>query len=756
MARASAALAVSTDEAEIARVIVAAATELDAADTALLLVEGEGARLRSLAVAGECAPSIPAGGLPRPEAEPSALRKRLGVRPRDGFRCRPLPGRRRGLLVVHRASSRSGPAGAGGRTSPWMEAVWTTLLEQAAAALDRADRVPVPQFPDDPAVPVPSDPQISLLMEAVPDALIILGRDQRVRRVNSHAERLFGYDRSELVGETLERLIPERFRRGQAARIASYFENPRPRQMGAGEELFVLRRDGTEIPVEISLSPLQTPIGLVAVCAVRDATAWKLAQEAIRNSEAHFLTAFEQSPIPVSLVDLDGCLLRVNRSFCRFSGRSEGELIGRRVLDLLHPQDEDAEGEAVAALLSGRATLVTLERRYPRPDGSMRWGQVSISLVRDSAGAPLHFVRQILDITDYRRSREELRASERFSQAVLESLPAQIVVLDGEGRIVRTNPAWERFSRENGGDPARAGAGISYLEVCRAAVAAGEARAGEVLEGLQSVLRGETSEFQMEYSCPNGEEERWLLVRAAPLPLERGGVVVSHFDVTALHLAERTLTEAAERRSEQLSLAVREAHHRIKNNLQAVTDLLSLELHTLGSVPGAASLQASIDRIQAISLVHDLLSRESGMELVDLRQIVERLAPAALRASARAEVEIELRLDVASHLLTSRKATAVALILNELINNAAKHAFSGRRSGRLEIRTVETHPGWLVLTIEDDGPGLPADFDLGRHGGVGLQVVQTLVEGTLEGTLALTPGSGLRVDLRLTAEGGDR
>jgi PAS domain S-box-containing protein len=168
------------------------------------------------------------------------------------------------------------------------------------------------------------------LLESMPDGIVMINLTGRVVYSNSQAENLFGYSSGELKGKPVEMLLPQRFREAHVGHRSNYFTQPRTRTMGMGLELYGLRKDGAEFPVEISLSPLKTEEGTLVMSAIRDISERK-------KAEQKFKGLLESAPDAIIIVNRQGSIVLVNSQTEKLFGFSRSELLGQKI-ELLLPE----------------------------------------------------------------------------------------------------------------------------------------------------------------------------------------------------------------------------------------------------------------------------------------------------------------------------------------------------------------------------------------------------------------------------------
>ncbi len=254
------------------------------------------------------------------------------------------------------------------------------------------------------------------LLDQSNDAIEVVDPETlRFLDVNERACVELGYSREELLSMTvldIDLNIDESSR----ARVEQQL-----RESGfATIERLRRRKDGTTFPVEVNMRKVRLDREYV-VGVARDITAWKRAEEALRESELRFRAVYERSPVGIALVDSrSGRFLQVNPKFCEIAGRREEELLRTDVRSITHPDDVGQTNEFLQQLAEGKLANYELEKRYLRPDGSVRWVRILVVPMWDKGETRRWNMGLVEDITERRQAEEALRESERRQQLALQ------------------------------------------------------------------------------------------------------------------------------------------------------------------------------------------------------------------------------------------------------------------------------------------------------------------------------------------------
>jgi two-component system cell cycle sensor histidine kinase/response regulator CckA len=275
--------------------------------------------------------------------------------------------------------------------------------------------------------------QAAGLVEASPDAIVGVDSSGRIVLVNAQAERLFGYNRQELVGAAVEMLVPEAARGTHPGHRHGYLADPHPRAMGAGMDLAGCRRDGTTFPAEISLSSLQVEDESLVVAAVRDVTAWKRASAA----QAQLAAIVQSSHDAIVGKTLDGVIITWNSGAERLFGYAAGEMLGQR-MEVLYPSNRIAEEDALLARIAqGEQVEQYLTERVCR-DERLITVSLAMSPIRDETGT-------IVGVASVSRDASERQRAEAKFRGLLEAAPDAILGINVDGVMVLANAQAERL-----------------------------------------------------------------------------------------------------------------------------------------------------------------------------------------------------------------------------------------------------------------------------------------------------------------------
>ena len=271
--------------------------------------------------------------------------------------------------------------------------------------------------------------------------MVMVDTDGRVVLVNSQTEALFGYSRAELLQLSIDQLLPERFRHQHHGYREGFFRDPDTRSMGGGRDLYGLRKDGTEIPIEIGLNPLETDEGLFVLASVIDITERKRAENRLSS-------VVEAAPNAMIMVNGDGQLVLVNSQAERAFGYPRAELLTMRIEALIPERfahQHQSYREEFFAQPDRREMGVGRELFGRRKDGTEIPIEIGLNPIQISDE---HFVlASIIDISERLvvQAAEQATSQDHLRRSILDSLPFSIIATDQDGIIVTANPAAEKL-----------------------------------------------------------------------------------------------------------------------------------------------------------------------------------------------------------------------------------------------------------------------------------------------------------------------
>ena len=478
-----------------------------------------------------------------------------------------------------------------------------------------------------------------------------------------------------------------------------------------------IHRDGHIVWGFLSSSLVRSPDGvpLYLISQIQDITERKVAEAALRESEERFRNVFENAPIGMAVVALDGQTIQVNRALCEMLGYEEAELLRMALQSITYPPDLPESIENGRRILQGVTPSSQLEKRYVHKDGRLVWCLLSASLLRSATGEPLYIIAQMQDITKRKQAEEALRDSEQRYRDLVESQQDVLVRVDPRGRITFANDSLCRTL----GHPREEVLGRSWLHFVDV-----EDRAAAI-EGTRALL-APPHRMIVENRTHTPAGWRWFNWEVRAIQDERGTVTEIQSvgrDVTDRRNAEEALRASLEdlRRSEEKLRHLAQAQARIREEERK---RLGFDLHddVCQELVGVAILVASLRRRLAP------LPADAGAELdritnylnevvEHLRLLARELRPMLLRdlgleGSFRSLVE---GMSSPSRTVTARFLTsiprldedtevAVYRIAQEALANAVRHAHA-----RSIVVTLAIQDDALRLEIRDDGRGFVKD-----------------------------------------------
>jgi PAS domain S-box-containing protein len=484
------------------------------------------------------------------------------------------------------------------------------------------------------------------------------------------------------------------------------------------------------------------------------------------ESKLLFSSVFEQFAVGLAYLDSAGYYQMVNQKFCDIVGYSRAELLTKSFVEITHPEDLPRGLQLTEQLFTNQISTFELEKRYIRKDGTWTWAELHVSVLRSPAGQPKWLLAAISDIND--RKRAEAAQRHRDQEALRlarQSLEVEVQARTQELDRSKLNlqQQEEQFQRIFEHAPIAIALTdlprLRYLKVNQAmcdmvgysAQELGQKTVADIthpediqtdLETFKTLLNGEVSQFCLEkrYICKNGEI-LWgsltvtLIHDPDGTPLYNLGMIV---DITERKRAEAILKASEEQLRislQEKEVLLKEVHHRVKNNMQVVSSLLSLQSRAIDDPKVLAPLKEIQQRIKVMSMVHERFYQSENLAQINFPEYVQSLIQDVICSYSPASLKTDLNLHIANIDLGIDTVIPCGLILHELVSNVIKHAFPDPGDHKIGIYFTANAARHCVLTVTDNGVGLPEAIQPDRVESLGLQIVSALtmkLRGTME------------------------
>jgi PAS domain S-box-containing protein len=627
------------------------------------------------------------------------------------------------------------------------------------------------------------------LVDFAPDGLILVDEAGTIEFANPAAESIFGYDRGELVGRSVEVLVPDGLGSTHRSHRARFGATPESRPMGGGKDLMARCADGREIPVEIGLSPVEVAGRPRVIADIRDITRRREAEAARRASEARFRATFHDGPVAMLIGDITGdtrLIIDANRAALDLFARPKEQLIGHSAMELLLPEDAEHGESFVTALKSGRDEDLTGRVRVVQPDGAVLWVQLHLSPLA-LGNERLLAVVHLLDITAEIRTEAILARDAALHDAVSRIRLASLQGLSRtQGLTMICHAATEVLEAEAAAVYIRLGPDTDDLAI-EAATGLGDELAATVSElgaggAVGTVLRtgrtvsvGSDDPLIVDHNQRTAGHPPIDSIVLAPLKGSEGvvGLLVVARRPTATGLGAEDL-RGINRFAREVVITIELATYRqVRRRLELLDDRerIARDMHDMvisRLFATGMKLQASLQNPDQQVVWNRI---EEAVEQID-RAINEiRSTIFGLRSAGGAGVRDAVLDVVGEHALglgfdpvvefggpvddlPDQVVDVLTVVLREALTNVAKHA-SARHVAIAVSVTDET----VTMTVEDDGVGFDLDLHAAQGGagsGLGnmaarseriggrLDIVSTEGEGTTVAWSGMLPGSNRR------------
>jgi PAS domain S-box-containing protein len=594
------------------------------------------------------------------------------------------------------------------------------------------------------------------ILNASPDDITITDMEGRILMVSPSGIAAFG---GESEGDFLGQLITNFIVPEDRERALSNFILKARGLLSDLTEYRGLRKNGTISNIEVKSDFLFESDGQPskAVLIIRDITDRKLAENKLKESEAKYSAAYalmrllcDNVPDMIWAKDLDGRYIFTNEAICRdlLNAVDTLEPIGKN--DLFFA-DRERKGHPdnlnwhTFGEVCGDTDLRTIEAGMPQQfdeygnvQGRFLFLDVRKAPLFDEKGKMIGTVGTARDVTIAKALEKKLKESEARLNAAAKAANFGIYWYDFTNGDSYYSPEFFELY----GLPSDAHLELDEDFVPKALHPEDRQDFLEKMQAANSPCGSGVFEHRYRIIRHDGQI-RWLKVIGQTVfsgnttedrPMFANGII---HDISDRKFAEEAMRAALQEKE----ILLREIHHRVKNNMQMISSLLSLQTERVKNEQVRQALAESQQRIIAMAMIHETLYRGKDLAYIDLSDYLKRLV-SHLQGVYNSQATVDIILELEKVELSSDLVVPCGLIINELLTNAFKHAFPGGRKGTIQIKNYLVNERELVLEVSDNGVGLPTDLDFENTSSLGLKLVKGLLKHQLKGNWDVTVGKG--------------
>ncbi|HET6528339.1 MAG TPA: PAS domain S-box protein, partial [Balneolaceae bacterium] len=557
-----------------------------------------------------------------------------------------------------------------------------------------------------------------------PLAMVKWDADFRILKWSKRAEEIMGFKERSVLGKT-----PYVFRFNSDSDFAFVEEKMDLLISGKQDKVHfetrMNRKDGALIELRVHASVLRDTNGAIisVLTFIEDITQQK-------KTESRYLRLFENANDGIFIMEGDR-FIECNEQVTQIYGCQKSDILGQTPSDFspeYQPDGKPSRDEAqnrIEKALSGDPQV--FEWKHLQKDGTPI--DTEVSLNRLELGSEVYLQAIVRNLTEQKKARAELRKSEQLFKKLFLEAPGAIIMVDKQNRVKKVNQSFEKLF------------GYSKAELL-------DQDLDQIIvskEDYQKVPKmpamhgGDGNFYSDVIRYTKKGEAREVLLGTIPVYLD--GEAIAGFgiyiDITKQKENERKLKNSLEEKQ----VLLEEIHHRVKNNLAIISGLLQLQTFDSQDEKIRSVLNDSQLRIQSMATVHELLYQSENFAEISFKTYVDKLVNSMKNTLPFDHQKIEVEIETAEILMDINQAIPCAMLINELITNAFKHAFKGRKSGTIRV-TLKEIGKRLIIKVKDNGVGLPADFTIDKKKSIGMNLIQTLTQ-QLKGELNIKSKDGV-------------